>query len=71
MVLLQQDAVLPLIIMIANENGLTTAGDENIVLIVHCATVFGEYGDCAIISSFAITHEGCGEVINRASICCA
>lgn len=55
--LLQWDVEPTLVITNANENGLTLAGDEHIVRIVHGNAIFGADGDCATISSLDDTHE--------------
>lgn len=55
-VLCERDTVSAVLIAYTNENWLTLASDENILLFVHSDAVLGEYPDGAIVRGFADAH---------------
>jgi hypothetical protein len=68
-VLDEWDAVLAMCISCSNEEGFTLASDEYVLFFVDGYTGLGEYGNGAIIASFADTHEGMWEVLKGVGLC--
>ena len=57
LVLCERDAVASMCVAGANEEGLTTASDENVGVFMDGYTCLSEDGDGAIITGFAHAHE--------------
>ena len=63
LLLLERDAVPPMVVTDSNKKLFTAASDEYIVFVVDGHTIFCEDGNGVVVCSFSNAHEQVGEVI--------
>ena len=68
-VLDEWDAVAAVSVSCSNEEGVTLASDEDVLVFVDGYARLGEDGNGAVIACFADTHEGMWEVVEGVGLC--